>query len=165
MFFDKKEEAKLLTLTRDDANHPLASYSKLAFELDGFEWPSVEHYYQAMKFDDAEYREQIRNAPHPAEAAKLGKSKKHSRRKDWKKNSVTYMTRATYIKCRTHTDVAQLLLDSGEIEIKNLSQYDYFWGSGRDMRGDNTFGKMLMGVRKKLREERNSSPVQRTDTL
>ncbi|WP_339673813.1 NADAR family protein [uncultured Zhongshania sp.] len=152
MFFDKKE-LDLLTLSREDAKHPLASYSKHAFDLDGFEWPSVEHYYQAMKFDDAEYREQIRTAAHPADAAKLGKSKKHSRRKDWKKASVTFMTRATYIKCRTHSDVAQLLLDSDEAEIRNVSQYDYFWGSGRDMRGDNHFGKMLMGVRKKLREE------------
>lgn len=152
MLFNEKE-TKLLPLTRSDSNNLLASYAKRGFELDGFEWPSVEHYYQAMKFDDAEYREQIRLAPHPADAAKLGKSRKHKRRKDWKKTSVTYMTRATYIKARTHADVAQLLLASGDREIKDLSQYDYFWGSGRDMRGDNAFGKMLMGIRKKLREE------------
>lgn len=154
MLFDEKEK-KLLTLTRDDPNHLLASYSKHAFVLDDFEWPSVEHYYQAMKFDDAEYREQIRQAPHPAEASKLGKSKGHKKRKGWHKVSVTYMTRGTYIKCRTHPEAAQMLLNSGQREIKDLSQYDYFWGSGRDMRGDNTFGKMLMGVRHKLREEMN----------
>jgi ribA/ribD-fused uncharacterized protein len=153
MFYDNKGKP-LLTLGRDDANHVLASYSKHSFELDGFEWPSVEHYYQAMKFDDAEYREQIRQAVHPADASKLGKSKKYPKRKDWKKNSVTYMTRGTYIKCRTHPEVAQVLLDSGDIEIKEVSQYDYFWGSGRDLRGKNSYGKMLMGVRDKLREER-----------
>ena len=86
-----------------------------------------------------------RTATHPADAAKLGKSKKHSRRKDWKKASVTFMTRATYIKCRTHSDVAQLLLDSDEAEIRNVSQYDYFWGSGRDMRGDNHFWQDVDG--------------------
>ncbi|MDF1692750.1 MAG: NADAR family protein [Zhongshania sp.] len=154
MLFDVKEK-KLLTLTRDDPSQLLASYAKRGFELDGCEWPSVEHYYQAMKFDDAAYRELIRLAAHPADAAKLGKSRRHQKRKDWKKNSVTYMTRASYIKARTHADVAQLLLDSGEMEIKDVSQYDYFWGSGRDMRGENAFGKMLMGVRKKLREELN----------
>lgn len=156
MFFDRQDE-NLLTLTRDDATHPLASYSKHAFELDGFEWPSVEHYYQAMKFDDAEYREQIRQASHPAEASKLGKSRKHQKRKNWKKNSVTYMTRGTYIKCRTHPDVAQMLLDSGDIAIKEVSQYDYFWGGGRDLRGDNEFGKLLMGIRAKLLEEKGKS--------
>lgn len=156
MFFDHVEK-ELLTLTRDDASHLLAAYSKHAFELDGFEWPSVEHYYQAMKFDDPEYREQIRQAPHPADAAKLGKSKKHERRDDWKTNSITYMTRGTYIKCRTHPEAAQVLLDSGDIEIKEVSQYNYFWGSGRDLRGNNAFGKMLMGVRDKLREEQGNS--------
>jgi ribA/ribD-fused uncharacterized protein len=154
MFFDRKEK-KLLTLTRNDPKHLLASYSMHAFELDGFEWPSVEHYYQAMKYADADYREQIRQTPHPADAAKLGKSKKHQRRKDWDKVKVTYMTRGTYIKCRTHPEVAQMLLDTGEVEIAEVSQYDYFWGSGRDLRGNNAFGKMLMGVRDKLREEQS----------
>jgi ribA/ribD-fused uncharacterized protein len=152
MFFEHKEK-KLLTLSRIDPNHLLASWSRHTFELDGFEWPSVEHYYQAMKFEDADYREQIRQAPNPADAAKLGKSKKHQRRKDWDKLKVTYMTRGMYIKCRTHPEVGQMLLDSEELEIAEVSQYDYFWGSGRDLRGKNNFGKMLMGIRDKLREE------------
>ena len=38
-----------------------------------------------------------------------------------------------------------------------LSGYDYFWGSGRDMRGKNNFGKVLMGVRDKLRSEREQN--------
>lgn len=155
MFFDRKEQ-KLLTLTRNDPNHLLSSYSKHTFELDGFEWPSVEHYYQAMKFGDADYREQIRQAPHPADAAKLGKSKKHQKRKDWDKVKVTCMTRGMYIKCRTYPEVSQILLDSGDLGIAEVSQYDYFWGSGRDLRGNNAFGKMLMGIRDKLREELES---------
>ena len=152
MLFNSNE-AERFSLSRLDPTHPLAAYSKHAFELDGCNWPSVEHYYQAMKFGDAEYREQIRQATHPADAAKLGKSKKHDRRKDWDKVKVTFMTRATYIKCRTHPEVAAVLLASGERPIVETSQYDYFWGCGRDMRGNNAFGKMLMGVRDKLREE------------
>ena len=152
MFFDRKEK-KLITLTRNDPNNPLASYSRHAFELDGYQWPSVEHYYQAMKFGDAEYAEQIRQSPCPADASKLGKSKKHKRRKDWDKVRVTFMTRGSYIKCRTHPDVAQMLLDTVELEITDVSQYDYFCGSGRDMRGNNAFGKILIGIRYKLREE------------
>ena len=152
MLFNSNE-AERFSLSRLDPTHPLAAYSKHAFELDGCNWPSVEHYYQAMKFGDAEYREQIRQAAHPADATKLGKSKKHDRRKDWDKVKVTFMTRATYIKCRTHPEVAAVLLASGEKPIVETSQYDYFWGCGRDMRGNNAFGKMLMGVRDKLREE------------
>ncbi len=149
----KHPEKKYLTLSRSDPSHPLASYSKHAFELDGFEWPSVEHYYQAMKYEEPEYRELIRQAAHPADAAKLGKSKKHQKRRDWDKVRVTFMTRGSYIKCRTHQEVADLLLESGDIDIMEVSQYDYFWGGGRDMRGENAFGKLLMGIRDKLREE------------
>lgn len=157
MLFSNKDQERL-TLSRLDPTHPLAAYSRHDFELDGSHWSSVEHYYQAMKFEDSEYREAIRNASHPADATKLGKSKKNGRRKDWDKVKVTYMTRATYIKCRTHPEVAAALLASGEKPIVETSQYDYFWGSGRDMRGNNAFGKMLMGVREKLREEMKQTP-------
>ena len=153
-------KVELFTLSRKDPDHLLYAYASAPFTLDGCEWPSVEHYYQAMKFDDPEYREEIRQAADPAAAVKLGKSRRHQRRKDWKKTSIVVMTRGTYIKCRSYPAIAQLLLDSGDITIAELSMYDYFWGSGRDMRGMNNFGKMLMAVRQKLREEaRQQAPL------
>ena len=156
MLFEHKTE-ELFTLNRSDTQQPLSSYALFAFELDGAEWPSVEHYYQAMKFEDEAHREKIRQAKTAEEAAKLGKSRKPKRRKDWKKTSTVVMTRGTYIKCRTHRDIAEQLLETGELRIAELSGYDYFWGSGRDMRGKNNFGKVLMGVRDKLRSEREQS--------
>jgi ribA/ribD-fused uncharacterized protein len=147
------DQSRKITLSRLDPTHPLASYSRHGIELDGAQWPSVEHYYQAMKFEDEAYREEIRNAAHPADAAKLGKSKKHGRRKDWDKVKETYMTRGNYIKCRTHPEVAQALLATGELQILETNQYDYFWGCGRDTRGHNTYGKVLMKVREQLHKE------------
>jgi hypothetical protein len=151
--FTKPHAATPLTLSRLDPTHPLAAYSQHGFELDGQSWPSVEHYYQAMKFEEEGYREQIRHAPHPADATRLGKSKGHARRRDWDKVKATYMTRAVYIKCRSHPEVARALLASGEQPIIETSQYDYYWGCGRDSRGHNTYGKVLMQVRQRLREE------------
>ncbi len=62
------------------------------------------------------------------------------------------MTRGIYIKCRSHDDVARTLLGTGEKNIIENSQYDYYWGCGRDGRGENVYGKVLMDVRNKLAE-------------
>ncbi|MEJ2622615.1 MAG: NADAR family protein [Candidatus Thiodiazotropha sp.] len=140
-------------LSRTDVNHPLSSCSKLGFELDGATWPSVEHYYQGMKFEDQALREEIRSADHPNKAQKLAANNKRLIRKEWKQLKEVVMTRALYIKCHTHPDVAATLLATREQKIIETSQYDYYWGCGRDGRGHNTFGKVLMAVRSKLKEE------------
>jgi ribA/ribD-fused uncharacterized protein len=143
-----------LYVSRSDPLNPLSSYSKHGFELDDAEWPSVEHYYQAAKFESAELRKSILEVDHPAKAEKLAKKNKKAMRKDWEQVRETYMTRGIYIKCRTHNEVAEALLATGDQNIVESSQYDYYWGCGRDGRGHNTFGKVLMAVRDKLQEER-----------
>ncbi|OOZ38680.1 GTP cyclohydrolase [Solemya pervernicosa gill symbiont] len=150
-------DKKVIYVARSDADNPLASFSRHGFELDGESWPSVEHYYHGMKFEDGEVRESIRSTPHPSDTAKLAKKHRRHIRKDWNKIRVTVMTRAIYIKCRSHPEVAAALQATGELRIVETSQYDYFWGCGRDARGDNRYGEVLMNVRNKLREEASAS--------
>jgi ribA/ribD-fused uncharacterized protein len=152
MFFNRSEEKKVL-LSRSNVEDLLSSYSSHPFVLDDAQWPSVEHYYQAMKFEVPEQREQIRLAENPADAANLAKKHKRQVRKDWKKLKKTFMTRGVYIKCKTHPEVAEALLETGDSMIVENSQFDYFWGCGRDGRGDNAYGKILMEVREKLQSE------------
>lgn len=142
-----------LYLSRSDANEPLSSYSRHGFDLEGQFWPSVEHYFQAMKFEAPEAQEKIRLTQHPAKARRLGRSRFRRLRKDWSKLRRVVMTRAVYTKCRTHPEVAERLLGTGDAKLFESSQYDYFWGCGRDRRGHNTYGQVLMDVRNKLREE------------
>jgi ribA/ribD-fused uncharacterized protein len=141
-------------LSRSDVMNRLGTFSRDGFSLEGHDWPSVEHYYQAMKFVDADYRERIRQAEHPRQARKLGRSRWKKRRKDWAQVKVTIMTRGVYTKCRTHPDIAGALLATGAATLVENSNYDYFWGCGRDRRGANMYGKVLMNVREKLRQER-----------
>jgi ribA/ribD-fused uncharacterized protein len=143
-------------LTRSDPSELLGTYSHYAFELEGKEWPSVEHYFQGMKFTDPTYQESIRNAATPHEARRLGRKKKQWLRADWKKVRETVMTRAVYIRCRTYPVITEALLDTGDKQIFENSNYDYFWGCGRDRRGENAYGRVLMNVRKKLFEEQAS---------
>lgn len=151
--FSPKSGPTPLYVSRNDPLNLLSSYSQHGFELDGDSWPSVEHYYQAMKFAPGELRNAIREVDHPVKAEKLAAKNKKAVRKDWKKVKETFMTRGIYIKCRTHPEVADVLVATGDRKIIESSQYDYYWGCGRDGRGHNTFGKVLMAVRDKLREE------------
>ena len=156
MVFSSNNENRFY-LARTDADHPLAAYSKYGFDLDGAEWPSVEHYYQGMKFEEGEVRESIRCAEHPAMAQKLAKANKKLIRKDWSQVRQVMMTRVVYTKCRTYQAVADLLLSTGDQQIVETSMYDYYWGCGRDGRGHNTYGKVLMSVRDKLMQEREAA--------
>ena len=158
--FDASQDARdTLFLSRTDANEPLSTFSRHGFFLEGVQWPSAEHYFQAMKFEDLDYRERVRSAPHPKKARRLGRSRFHKPRADWHEVRRVIMTRAVYIKCRSHPEVAERLLATGEAMLVESSAYDYFWGCGRDRRGHNTYGQVLMDVRRKLREEAASSPA------
>jgi ribA/ribD-fused uncharacterized protein len=106
-----------------------------------------------MKFESDELRKSFLALDHPSKAEKLAKKNKKSVRKDWEQVKETYMTRGIYIKCRTHKEAADALLATDDQKIVESTQYDYYWGCGRDGRGNNAFGKVLMAVRDKLREE------------
>lgn len=146
--------------SRADVNESLGTYSPHGFFLDDKDWPSVEHYFQAMKCpDDERYQEKIRQARHPKLARRWGRSRWITIRKDWRAVKVVVMTRAVYIKCRTHPAIGEQLLATGSDRLVENSQYDYFWGCGRDRRGHNNYGQVLMNVRDKLRSEHSDTPA------
>lgn len=152
MFFNKIEPEPFY-VSRNNVSDILGSYASYPFFLDELEWPTVEHYYQALKFNEPEQRQAIQQTPTPEAALELAEQHKKAIRKDWKKVKETVMTRGVYIKCRTHAAVTEALLDTGEQKIVENAQFDYFWGCGRDGRGNNAYGKVLMAVRDKLRSE------------
>lgn len=158
LFSSSEEDA--IYLSMDDADDNLSRTAQAPFSLDDFEWPTVEHYYQAMKFDNNNYRLQVGNSASPQEASKFAKSllRRFSVRKDWRKVKTTVMTRAIYIKCRSYPEITDRLLATDNKRIVENSQFDYFWGCGRDKRGHNHFGKILMNVRNKIQEEMTSRP-------
>jgi ribA/ribD-fused uncharacterized protein len=147
-------EANTIYISRYDENELLGSYSAHDFELEDRNWPTVEHYYQAMKFVDFDYQEKIRKSDSPAIANELGHDRKKKRVKDWKKNRMLMMIRAVYTKSKAYSHISERLIETGNDMLMENSQYDYFWGCGRDRLGHNTYGKVLMNVRNKLQEEK-----------
>lgn len=148
-----EEDVDAIYFSRADVDQNLGAWSDHAFVLDGKEWPTVEHYYQAMKFEDQGYQEKIRQAGSPKQARKLGRRRFKKLRNDWSKVKEVFMTRALYTKCKTYSNVARELLDTESKKLVESSSYDYYWGCGRDRRGSNIYGQVLMNVRNKLREE------------
>ena len=151
MFTTFPEDAQYLS--RKDPHQLLGTCSRHAIDLDGSSWPSVEHYLHGMKFEQPALRVQISEASKPAVAARIALMNVFRRRRDWKTIRRTVMTRGMYIKCRTWPEVAQALLDTGDRMLVENDAYDSYWGCGRDLRGHNYFGEVLMNVREKLREE------------
>ncbi|AOY86815.1 GTP cyclohydrolase [Marinobacter salinus] len=146
-----------LYLSRTDPESPFGTHAAFSFELEGKIWPTVEHYFQGMKFTDEVWQEKIRAAATPGLARKLGRKRNKSFRRDWKQVRETVMTRGVYVRCRTHPELTEQLLKTRDQKIVENSNFDYFWGCGRDRRGDNCYGKVLMNVRDKLREEQESA--------
>ena len=149
------QDAESHYLHRSDPDDVLGSFLAAPFELEGLTWPTVEHYFHAMKFHDHDmaFVEKIRAAKSPEKARKMGRSRLHKVRADWKKVRRVVMTRAIYTRCKTHPHLAEALLDTGDQRLLEASQYDYFWGCGRDRRGENQYGEVLMSVRQRLRDE------------
>ncbi len=133
---------------------PYAEFSNFApygVEMQGQWWRTVEHYFQAQKFHDADYREKIRKANRPKDAKALGMTRKLPLRTDWEEVKDTLMLEAVRVKFRTHEAPRALLLSTGAQEIVENAPMDYYWGGGQDGTGLNRLGQILMQVRDELR--------------
>lgn len=128
------------------------NYFAVKLMIDGKMYPTVEHYYQAMKFpDNPEYQESIRMAKTPAIAKKLGKTTEIASRKDWPEYKDTVMKKAVTEKfSANHPELRKKLLETGNALIRDGSPQDNYWGIGRSGKGRNRLGQILMEVREEL---------------
>jgi ribA/ribD-fused uncharacterized protein len=78
--------------SRTDQYGEFSNFDGHGIEMDGLWWRTVEHYYQAQKFNSANYRERIRKSHSAKEAANLGRSRAEQIRSDWEtiKDSVMH---------------------------------------------------------------------------
>jgi len=128
-----------------------SNFSRHAFELDGKQWPTSEHYFQAQKFAGTEFEDRVRLAEKPGIAARIGRDRNLPLRKDWESVKDGIMKKAVMKKFQTHESIRELLLSTGDEEIIEDSAVDYYWGCGADGSGKNMLGKVLVDVRTELR--------------
>ena len=135
MFTSDTRLTKALTLSRFDPQHPLSSAARSIF-LEECEWASAEHYVHSQLAGNSLLAERIRRADSAERAYALSRPWYRSKRPGWKRLRRVYMTRALYTQMQMYPEVRAFLLGTGEQMIAETSQYDPYWGIGRDQRGD-----------------------------
>ncbi len=134
----------------NDENGFLANFSWHAIVVDGVQYKTVEHYYQAQKFLGTKTFQKIVDAPTPFAAKALAKKYKALRVSRWGSIKDDVMYRGVLAKFKQHKDLQRLLLETGEIGIIEDAQDDSYWGQGADGKGENKAGKVLEKVRREI---------------
>lgn len=138
--------------TKNDPYFELSNFYPQGFEEDGVYWPSVEQYFQAQKFPDADqtaHRERIRTCGSPKRAKALGRDPRCALRTDWESVKESVMLHALRRKF-AHPKLRAVLVGTGDRQLVENSPHDHYWGCGRDGTGRNRLGALLMAVRGEL---------------
>lgn len=131
----------------------LSNFAEYPIVVDGVEWPTSEHYYQAAKFtEDPEWREAIRLKQRPYDAWRMGRSPDHAVRGDWEAVKDQVMLLAVRAKFFQHAGLGWQLVGTGDALLVEHAPGDRYWGDGGDGSGLNRLGEILMQVREELRE-------------
>lgn len=146
------EESQTIKFYR--VGDPFGEFSNFAafpIFLDGEQWLTSEHYFQAQKFEDPAYRNLIRLAESPGKAAQMGRDRSKPLRKDWEAVKDDVMRTAVREKFSSHEKLKQLLLSTGDAWLIEHTTNDSYWGDGGDGTGKNMLGRILMEIRDELR--------------
>jgi ribA/ribD-fused uncharacterized protein len=137
--------------SQSETHREFSNFAPFAIDLDGAHWRTVEHYYQAQKFTDAQIRQKIRKAEKPVIAKNLADKNKAAIRPDWDAVKDEVMYRAVKRKFELHKTLRELLLATGEEDIAETAPTDYYWGVGREGTGQNRLGRIMERIRAELR--------------
>jgi ribA/ribD-fused uncharacterized protein len=130
--------------------YEFTTFYPTAVFIDKQHWPSTEHYFQAQKFVGTPYLDIVRGLPSAREAFQLSRNPTVSqwKRSDWDAVKDDIMLKALRCKFAQHTDLMNLLWETGEKEIIEHTTNDSYWADGGGPgRGLNKLGKLLMQVR------------------
>ena len=130
----------------------LSNFAETPFVVDGLEYPTVEHYFQACKAVHPGDHEAIRLASSPKAAKRLGRGV--ALRPDWEQVKVAVMREGLVAKFNSHELARETLLSTGNRPIHEDSAHDDEWGWMGGV-GQDRLGKLLVEVRETLRRDRD----------
>ena len=120
--------------------------------IDGQNWSTTEHYFQAQKFVGTPHCEFIRMLSTPRDAFSHSRRPEVQRwiRPDWRNVKETVMLKALEEKFNQNKHFKDLLIRTGDKTLYEHTKNDKFWGDGGDRKGENKLGILLMQVRFEL---------------
>lgn len=148
----------------------LSNFYPCRIEHKGIVYPSVEHYYVALKvtgmqfidgvyYTAPDFRELIARIPDAGDVKKVGKIVKV--RNDWEEKKLQFMDWGVREKFKD-SKLAEMLLETGDLElIEENNWHDVYYGKCSCHKcngsGENYLGKILMKIREELKQQ-NSKP-------
>lgn len=127
----------------------LDNFSAYAVEWRGRVWPTVEHAYQAAKFDDEHMIERIYSARSAHDAKKIANDPEYRSliRPDWQAIKRDVMEEILRAKFAQHEYVRKKLGETRGWLLVEDSHRDGYWGRGADWTGENWVGRIWMKIR------------------
>lgn len=141
----------------------LSNFHPCDIEYQGIVYPSVEHYYVAMKvkndqtlngryYTAADFKEYLAKIKSPEIVKKIGTMIKV--RSDWEEKKIEFMTYGIKEKFKNEELKEQLISTGNDQIIEGNYWHDCFWGQCNCDRckgkGKNNLGKIIMKVRDEL---------------
>jgi ribA/ribD-fused uncharacterized protein len=142
----------------------LSQWWPARFAVDGISYRSAEHYMMAQKarlFGDADTAEQIRQAPHPGTAKRLGRQVRAFDQQLWAERRFAIVAAGNLAKFGQNSDLHEFLLATTGKVLVEAAPNDRIWGIGlaadderaaspAHWHGLNLLGCALMEVRYRL---------------
>jgi N-glycosidase YbiA len=140
----------------------LSNFYPCEIHYKGIIYPSVEHFYVAMKVDNSqviddveytleEFRTFISKVNNPGKAKKIGQ--KLLIRESWNTIRLKVMEYGIKQKFTTNENLKSKLLSTQNLELIEGNEWgDVFWGVSNS-KGENNLGKILMKIRNEIRND------------
>lgn len=150
------EDREVVLINKFDGEYDfLSNFYPSPIKIEGIEFPTVEHAFQAMKSLDITERQMIANEPTPGRAKRAGR--KVALRDNWEKVKCWVMRECLRKKFSTPELKEKLLSTGNAYLIEGNEWHDQFWGSCYcpdclRRPGLNMLGQLLMDIREEIRK-------------
>lgn len=151
----------------------LSNFYPCKIEHKGITYPSVEHYYVALKvnsmqfidgkyYTPSDFREIVSRIQNPGEVKRLGKKVKL--RSDWDEKKLDFMSWGVREKFKDEKLAEMLLSTENLFLIEGNDWHDTYWGICScpkcNNTGENHLGKILMTVREELKIQNQKPSIE-----